>query len=74
MATVMDRQPVKLTATTVLLQELTQGQTLRLGKDKTLSLGEISHCFMFNSIKEKDSHHNIDFVTKRVGLFVFVFL
>lgn len=44
MATVVDRLSVKLTATTVLLQELTQGQTLSVVEDETLSLGE--YCFL----------------------------
>lgn len=40
MVTVIDRQPVKPTKMPVLPLELTQGQTLRAGKDKTPSLGE----------------------------------
>lgn len=40
MATVIDRQSVKLTAAPVLLQELAQGQRLCVGKDKTLALQE----------------------------------
>ena len=61
MATVSDRPPVKPPATKVLL-ELTQGHSLRGGKDKTLSLGEM-HFSLFLT-RENNSHHNIDFVTK----------
>jgi hypothetical protein len=48
MATVIDRQSVKLTATAVLLQELTQGQIQGAGKNKTLPLGE--HCILLFSV------------------------
>lgn len=49
MATVIDRQSVKLTATVVLLQEWTQGQTLRAGKEKTRSLRE--YCFLLFGVQ-----------------------
>lgn len=38
-APVADRQSLRLTAATELLQEVTQGQTLSAGKCKTLPLG-----------------------------------
>lgn len=40
MATVIDRQSVKLTAATVLLRERAQGQSLCVGKDKAWALRE----------------------------------
>jgi len=62
MAPVADRQPVKLPAATLLLEELTQGHSRGVGKDRTLSLGEM--CFSLFLTREKNSDHNTDFVTK----------
>jgi hypothetical protein len=53
---------VKLPAATLLLEELTQGHSRGVGKDRTLSLGEM--CFSLFLTREKNSDHNTDFVTK----------
>lgn len=57
MATVTDGPSVKLTATMELLQEATQGQTLSVGKHKTLSPGQ--YCFLlFCIVKKKQQAPN----------------
>lgn len=51
MATVTDGPSVKLTATSELLQEATQGQTLSVGKHKTLSPRQ--YCFLLFCVDKK---------------------
>lgn len=57
MATVTDGLSAKLTASAELLQEATQGQTLSIGKHKTLSPGQ--YCFLlFCVVKKKQQVQN----------------
>lgn len=58
MATVTDRLSIKLIATMELLQEATQGQTLRVGKHKALSPGQ--YCFLlFCVVKKKQAQNGV---------------
>lgn len=59
MAAVTDRPPVKAPAVTVPLSELTQGHSLRVGKDKTLSLGEMRFSTISDQRKQLSSQYRL---------------